>query len=131
MVKELDIVNEFFHKFYPEDYKTNWETRWCGSDIGREYQTLDRSYIFPKIICNDGFGMSVQGHFGAYSFPRDDFADFYTNVEILIEGNGDTILNEFGRVEVYDTYTLYPYIPISYVIRCIESHGGIDNSKSQ
>jgi hypothetical protein len=68
-----DIVNTFFRMHYPDDAREAWEMRslGCGS-YGREY-TGDRtanSIIFPEMVCADGFRMSVQGHYGAYSQPH-------------------------------------------------------------
>ncbi len=115
----MDIVNEYFYKFYPEDHDTNWTFSYSINGGGRSYNGITET-IFPSIECNDGFRMSVQGHFGAYSFPNEDFADEYLSVEILcpqeeLFGSGDECGNKF----------LYGHVPIMTVIAVIEKHGGM------
>lgn len=131
----MDIVNEFFHKHYPDDHATNWEMRQCAGTYGREYQTRNGSYIFPLMVCADGFEMSVQGHFGAYGHPRDDFADEYTAVEIYMVSAPDPILNAYenqrrsglGREPTDRAGMDEPmgYVPIEAAVSVIERHGGM------
>lgn len=124
-----DIVNDFFRKHYPADYATAWETKWCAGGTGRTYTGEAREQrIFPEMVCSDGFKMSVQGHFGAYSYPRDDFADHYDQVEIMC--HADPILDESGGHEV-DGEKVYGYVPIATVLRVIESHGGLALSNGE
>jgi hypothetical protein len=120
-----DIVNDFLRKYYPADAFTAWEMRSLGSDYGREY-TGDRnanSRIFPEMECADGFKMSVQGHFGAYSYPRDDFAESYSQFEIM--SKAEPVLEALGRGYDVGEYRIYPYVPLEAVLRVIESHGGL------
>lgn len=121
-----DIVNDFFRKHYPADAFTSWQIRSLGAgSYGREY-TGDReanSRIFPEIICADGFKMSVQGHYGAYSYPRDDFADSYSEVEIMCRR--EEIFEELERGYDVGYERIYPYVPVNVVLRVIEVHGGV------
>lgn len=121
-----DIVNDFFRLHYPPDYATAWETKWCARSAARSYTGEAREKrIFPEMVCADGFKMSVQGHFGAYSHPRDDFAEEYSAVEIMCRA--DPILDEHGGHEVGEE-KVYGYVPIGTVLRVIESHGGLAES---
>lgn len=119
-----DIVNEYFRKFYPPDWDTNWETQYTGWSYDRRYcgdrYGPDVSVIFPRIVCGDGFSMSVQGHSGGYSRPRDDFADEYSMVEIL-----GPECSDFGEGSPCGEEWLYGYVPVEKVIAVIEAHGGI------
>lgn len=123
-----DLVNSFFRRHYPADAATNWEPRHTGSGSGREYAG-DKSRhptIFPDMVCADGFRMSVQGHFGAYSHPRDDFADGYRQVEISVSPGAEPMLDTYGRQpEVFDDFAIYPYVPVPLVEQIIEKHGGL------
>lgn len=120
-----DIVNDFFRKHYPVDFDTAWKMAWCGSTCGREYigDKAANSTIFPGMVCADGFTMSVQGHFGAYSYPREDFADKYCQVEIMCLR--EEILEELGRGYDVGDERIYPYVDIPKVIEVIEKHGGL------
>lgn len=122
-----DIINDYFKQFYPKDYATAWETKYGVGGCWREYSgdRSGRPTIFPAIVCVDGFSMSVQGHFGAYSMPRDDFAEHYSEVEIMCKA--DPILDECGGHDVGDE-RVYGYVPIETVTRVIATHGGMPRS---
>lgn len=121
----MDVVNAHFRKFYPADWDTNWEPhsgvggycerRYCGERFGPNV-----SVIFPRITCADGFSTSVQGHSGGYSYPRDDFAEEYLQVEIL-----GPECPEFGDGNMCGDEWLYGYVPIKKVVAVIEAHGGM------
>ena len=120
-----DIVNAFFRRHYPADAATAWESEWCGNDVCRRY-TGDRARhpnIFPEIVCADGLTLSVQGHFGAYSSPRDDFANNYDRVEVMgPPGVGE--LTDYLDCKVGDR-VVYAYVPTHVVCDLVETHGGI------
>lgn len=121
-----DIVNAFFHKHYPatlDQSKFEYSSMLGGM---REYRDRSISTIFPRMTCADGFTMSVQGHRGAYSHPRDDFADQYSAVEI---GFPSERVEEFMPFidggDSNPTETVYGYVPIAIVVAVIEKHGGL------
>jgi hypothetical protein len=122
-----DIVNEFFHKHYPADLKPdNFEyTSSLGGMI--RYRDAAGANIFPRIKCVDGFTMSVQGHAGAYSTPRDDFAVRYCAVEIGFPSGREELIMKYidGGDDTDPTQTVYGYVPIKVVVEVIEKHGGI------
>ena len=117
----MNKLHEFFHSFYPSDYKDNWETQQCAGHYGQKYMG-SASAIFPYLVCSDGFRMSVQGHFGAYSRPRDDFADEYAMVEIMCKPEPE--FAEWESTQV-DDENIYGYVPVETVLSVIEKHGGI------
>lgn len=124
----MDIVNTFFREHYPADWKTAWVGRYCVGRFGREYTGPEREKtIFPDMVCADGLRLSVQGHFGAYSYPRDDFADEYATVEIMGPPKADTLLAPFEREcnAVGDDSMIYPYVPVAVVAAVIQKHGGL------
>jgi hypothetical protein len=115
-----DAINAYFRQFYPEDFQDKWEASWCGNFCARRY-TGASSTIFPRIICADGFTISVQGHFGAYSHPRDDFSEYgYSHVEVLCPPDSD--LGEKG--ERCGDEQLYGYVPVDRALAVIAKHGG-------
>lgn len=125
-----DIVNAFFKKFYPtEDMIANAEVNGGYGMIMRSVR--DYSNIFPRMECNDGLKMSVQGHYGAYSFPRDDWADLYTQVEILALPDIDDLLTPYmSEHDKLDDEYIYPYVPVHVVVEVIKNHGGLKNEIS-
>ena len=78
-----------------------------------------------RVICADGFEMSVQAHQTAYCSPRMDNAEKYTSVEIGFPSARESLLMEFAE-EVNDpTGTVYGYVPVQTVTNVIVKHGGI------
>lgn len=93
------------------------------------------------MVCEDGFSMSVQGHHGAYSYPRDDFADRYDQVEIYMVSAPDQILNEqedarnqylgFDKTETRAGMdNPMGYVPVEVVERVISAHGGLRKDRT-
>lgn len=122
-----DIVNDFFKRFYPSDAQlesAKVRGGFCG--IARSVDGVDN--IFPMMVCADGFSMSVQGHYGAYSIPRDDFALNYTSVEVGYPSERIAELMPYidGDPNTIDpTNTLYGYVPVDVVVSLIEKHNGL------
>jgi hypothetical protein len=118
-----DIVNTFFRAHFPADAAENWEMEYCGSGLyGRRYKG-EKTHIFPAIECADGATFSVQGHFGAYSSPREDFADEgYRTVEVLCDE--EPLFADYSGGEVGERH-LYGYVPTVLVCQVIALHGGL------
>ena len=87
----------------------------------------------PKIVCSDGFEMSVQVGSSLYSTPK-KVAKRYSAVEIgfpsvhepLIEEYAETFYKEDGEDITDYTDTVYPYVPVRIVDKVLKKHGGID-----
>ena len=87
----------------------------------------------PKIVCSDGFEMSVQVGFSLYSTPK-IVAKRYSAVEIgfpseyepLIEEYAETFYKEDGEDVTDYTDTVYPYVPVRIVDKVLKKHGGIN-----
>jgi len=125
---EVDIVNKFFRSHYPSNIdRDNFSLQNCGRGYGLSYNDKTVSNIFPEIICADGLRLSVQGHFGAYCAPRDDFAENYFEVEILGPKRADPLLAPYEReCNSVGEEMIYPYVPIDVACAVILSHGGIE-----
>lgn len=124
----MDIVNTFFKKFYPpEDKLLDAEREFNGMCGGIMVSVRIDGFenVFPRMECTDGFSMSVQGHYGAYSTPRDDFADSYSRVEVGYPSEAEELLVPYCGDASCPTETVYGYVPISVVEAVIEKHGGI------
>jgi hypothetical protein len=115
-----DYVHEHFCAHTPADADENWETEHCVGGYERRYKGT-ASNIFPRIVCADGFALSVQGHFGAYSSPRSDFAREYSRVEVLCPETPE--FAECSNEEV-NGERLYGYVPVHLVNIVIAFHGG-------
>lgn len=121
----MDVVNEYFHRFYPtRDAIDATEARYSMCGFVRSVPGY--SNVFPAMIMADGLELSVQGHWGAYSYPRDDFADEYLTVEIMGPPKADELLSPYERESnsVGDKM-IYPHVPVSVVEAIIGKHGGL------
>ena len=68
-----------------------------------------------RVICADGFEMSVQAHQSAYCSPRIDNAEKYTSVEIGFPSEREPMLIDFADEPSHPTETVYGYVPVQIV----------------
>lgn len=104
----MDKVNEFLkHNF-------------------KEYRVHDELIAEKtrRLICKDGFSISVQASKLHYCEPRKDKAWPYNSVELGFPSELDDLIEEFAEDDD-TTDTVYPYVPIEIVNKLIEKHGGI------
>ena len=84
----------------------------------------------PKIVCEDGFSMSVQVGYSLYSTPK-KVAKRYSAVEIGFPSEPEELIKEYAE-SLYDedetdyTDTVYPYVPVAIVDKVLKKHGGIN-----
>ena len=78
-----------------------------------------------KVVCKDGFTMSVQAGETQYCHPREAGARRYTEVEIGFPSASEDLLLEFAEDSRTPTDTIYPYVPASLVSLVIAKHGGM------
>jgi hypothetical protein len=87
------------------------------------------SKIRPRIICKDGFSLSVQAGWGIYSEPR-VYTQFYQKVEVGYPSQEVKELLPYADMPdepKNPTRIVYAYVPVSLVDSVIEQHGGIDH----
>jgi len=86
------------------------------------------SVYYPKVVCADGFSMSVQAHAGAYCEPKSNHAKKYSEVEVGFPSDFEPLLDDY--VEMPDSPKghkdqVFPYVPVSVVTNVIAKHGGM------
>jgi hypothetical protein len=121
-----DIINNHFKKFYPTDWMDG--SKYRQGSVGLVW-TGEESTIFPSMVCADnGLVLSIQGHHGAYSQPRDDFADNYTHFEI----SSPVFIQKLHKYRAGykcgtdpDSFWIYAYIPLELILEVIEIRGGL------
>ena len=77
-----------------------------------------------KIVCADGFAMSVQADEGAYCSPRNDVGP-YNEAEIGFPTEEEVLLMPFVEDHSRPTDTVYAYVPSNVITLVIAKHGGI------
>jgi len=80
--------------------------------------------LAPRIICKDGFNLSVQVSSGHYCSPRMDDAKKYSDVEVGYPSEEEKLLLPYAQNKNRPTETLYAYVPVEVVDKIIEKHGG-------
>jgi len=78
-----------------------------------------------RILCADGFSMSVQANEFAYCEPRIDNAKKYEEVEIGFVTPCEEMLLPYTEVVLGEPTGIYPWVPRQAVINVIAKHGGI------
>jgi len=78
-----------------------------------------------KVVCADGFTMSVQARQGAYCSPRMDNAEKYTAVEVGFPNREEPLLLDFAEDPDKPTDTVYGWVPAKVVVNVIAKHGGM------
>lgn len=78
----------------------------------------------PRIVCVDGFTMSVQAGDGIYCSPRDNGGHWYA-FEIGYPSEKEDLIMEYAETPEDPTNTVYDYVPIDVVVAVIEKHGGM------
>lgn len=78
-----------------------------------------------RVVCADGFSMSVQANWGAYCEPRRDGAQAYTEVEVGYPSKAEPLLQRWIESPDRPTDTVYGYVPSTVVRSVIDKHGGM------
>lgn len=78
-----------------------------------------------KIVCQDGFTMSVQASSTHYSYPRVDFAPYHSEYEVGYPSEAEELLSLYAENPERPTDTVYGYVPDDVINQVIEKHGGI------
>ena len=83
----------------------------------------------PRIECQDGFNISVQGSSYNYALPRvDNPTNGYTHVECGFPSSKPVTDDLLKHAELFDsdyTETVYSYVPVEVVLAEFEAHGGV------
>lgn len=86
----------------------------------------------PRIICKDGFSISVQASEYAYATPRSDVGP-YSAVECGFPSSKPVTaeLCKYAELCGTDDYTetVYGYVPVEVVMAELEAHGGIESGQ--
>lgn len=82
-------------------------------------------WLSERLVCKDGFKMSVQASNIHYCSPRIDNAKYYTTFEIAFPTTIDGELLPYAKDIMYPMKTVYCYVPVELVEKIINKHGGI------
>ncbi len=80
---------------------------------------------YKRVVCKDGFSVSIQASETNYCSPRVDGADKYYEVELGFPSSEEQLLMEFAEMPGKPTDTVYAYVPVALVNLVLAKHGGI------
>lgn len=89
----------------------------------------DGFVLFPRIVCEDGFEVSIQAGSSVYSIPRENGREKYAAFELGYPSEKDPILLPYAEDERNLLGTVYPFVPVEEVNEMIVNHGGIVDLK--
>lgn len=82
-----------------------------------EISQVNNYWFYPRIYCNDGFNISIQGGVGLYSKPNTKSVTYET-MEIGFPSENDLLINVDEEVK--------GFVPVSKIQNMIERHEGIN-----
>lgn len=88
-------------------------------------RNLGTNELARRIVCVDGFSVSVQANEFAYCSPRDNRGPYY-QVELGYQSDIPTDqIMEYCEDPKRPTDTIYGYVPVELVEEMIKQHGGM------
>tara|TARA_R100001377_G_C3182309_1_gene107147 strand:+ start:748 stop:1029 length:282 start_codon:yes stop_codon:yes gene_type:complete len=78
-----------------------------------------------RVVCADGFSISIQASSYNYCSPREDDASAYEEVELGYPNRPDPFILPYAEEQGNWTDTVYGYVPASVVKKMIAAHDGI------
>ena len=79
-----------------------------------------------RVVCKDGYSISIQAHRGAYCEPRQDNAESYSLVELGYPSQSDSLIDHLAELPSNDpTDSVYGYVPVNTVYLLLTKHQGV------
>lgn len=86
---------------------------------------MGRIKLNKKVVCKDGFEMSVQANEGAYCSPRITGAERYDSCEVGYPSEHEELILEFAEDPDSAPNTVYGWVPTDRISLVIAKHGGM------
>lgn len=84
-----------------------------------------------RIVCANGFSMSVQASGGHYCSPRVTGLGFYNSYEIGFPSDPEPLLEPFAENPDNLLGTVYGWVPAAIIAEIVAKHGGIKEECEQ
>ena len=127
---EKETVGKVYREVYLKKTSSVTKKDWVTVYIRKHRKYWKGSFdyfILPKVICSDGFTVSMQISKVHYCMPKTASAERYTHTELGFPSVGDPLIKDYAEDPEDETNTVYPYVPIEVVNALFEKHGGISN----
>ena len=80
--------------------------------------------MYQKVVCADGFAVSIQASETSYCTPRENVVHKYEAVELGFPSRSDDLILDYAEDPVTPMDTVYAYVPVGIVNLLIAKHGG-------
>jgi len=131
----VDVADlQDYYSLPAANYKTDVVNRWIW-EMGAVPRGNQEVRLTPRMVCKDGFAVSVQASLSHYCSPRGTHPDEpWTQVECGFPSEHVPAWDEFQETPRSEdveegkdpTEDVYPYVPIEKVLEAFETHGGFD-----
>lgn len=82
--------------------------------------------LYHRTTLNNNVTLSIQANSGAYCEPRQDYAGFYSEVEIGFPSEEIELISKYKEIAGASyKESVYPYVPVSVVRKLIKGAGGL------
>ena len=81
--------------------------------------------MYERVLCKDGFEVSIQANETSYCSPRTNNADKYEEVELGFPSMSEDLILDWAEDKDRPTETVYGYVPVKVVNLMIAKHGGV------
>jgi len=82
--------------------------------------------LYKRVVCEDGFSISIQASSTSYCEPRyDSYIGGYTSVELGFPSEPDPFILPYAETPDDLTGSVYGYVPASVVRKMLTAHGGV------
>lgn len=80
-----------------------------------------------RLVCADGFSVSVQMSWASYCKPRRNLACSadYESAELGYPNRTDELLRDYADDPEEDPDTVFPYVPMKVLEQVFQKHGGL------
>lgn len=125
-----------WHKYHAEKgaarRRAEWQER-VDSGKWNKAQLEDVLESYPhdpirRILCADGFEMSVQASAHTYCSPREHMAWPYSSAEVGFPSEREEDLMPYAEDATDPVGTVYAYVPVVLINDIVERHGGLHES---
>lgn len=112
------------NEFLTNSYKRNYPT------LVRMSKTFERDmdkmyFTRPRVVCKDGFSISIQASYVNYCIPRLTFSGDYEAVELGYPSKKEPLIADYAEDPDNLTSTVYGTVPVKLVDKVLKKHGGI------
>lgn len=110
----MSHINAFFERC--NNFRRPYRVR-----LEKDYRVKN----YPRIVCEDGFSMSVQASMWSYCEPRQNTGP-WISAECGFPSEAEILLHDWAEDPDNPRETVYGNVPIEVIDAVIEKHGGID-----